>query len=65
MPYLLEDLVIERIDLVDEGANSAAFIEIYKRKEQSNTMEIHGDECKWSKKAEFIRILFAESKKVL
>lgn len=40
MPYLLEDLVIERIDLVDEGANSAAFIEIYKRKEQSNTMEI-------------------------
>lgn len=35
MPYLLSDLVIDRVDLVDEGANSAAFIELYKRKEQS------------------------------
>ena len=35
MPYLLEDLVIDRVDFVDEGANSAAFIELYKRKEQS------------------------------
>ena len=35
MPYILEDLVIDRVDLVDEGANSAAFIELYKRKEQS------------------------------
>ena len=34
MPYLLTDLVINRVDLVDEGANSAAFIELYKRKEQ-------------------------------
>ena len=42
MPYLLEDLVIDRVDLVDEGANSAAFIELYKRKEQSkmNVTEI-------------------------
>lgn len=39
MPYMLEDLVINRVDLVDEGANSAAFIELYKRKEQS-TMEL-------------------------
>lgn len=38
MPYLLEDLVIDRVDLVDEGANSAAFITLYKRKEQSTTM---------------------------
>lgn len=38
MPYLLEDLVIDRVDLVDEGANSAAFIELYKRKEQSKFM---------------------------
>ena len=36
MPYMLEDLVVNRVDLVDEGANSAAFIELYKRKEQSN-----------------------------
>lgn len=33
MPYVLEDLVVDRVDLVDEGANSAAFIEIFKRKE--------------------------------
>ena len=33
MLTLLEDLVIDRVDLVDEGANSAAFIELFKRKE--------------------------------
>ena len=40
MPYLLDDLVVDRVDLVDEGANSAAFISLYKRKEQNNTMDI-------------------------
>ena len=40
MPYLLEDLVVDRVDLVDEGANSAAFIELYKRKERGATMDI-------------------------
>ena len=40
MPYLLEDLVVDRVDLVDEGANSAAFIELYKRKERSAIMDI-------------------------
>lgn len=40
MPYLLEDLVVNRVDLVDEGANSAAFIELYKRKERRETMDI-------------------------
>lgn len=39
MPYLLEDLVINRVDLVDEGANSAAFIELYKRKERKESMD--------------------------
>lgn len=34
MPNLLLDLVVDRVDLVNEGANSAAFIELYKRKEQ-------------------------------
>jgi len=38
MPYLLKDLVIDRVDLVDEGANSAAFIELFKRKEQDTNM---------------------------
>jgi len=36
MPYLLSDLIVTRVDLVDEGANSAAFIELYKRKEQKS-----------------------------
>ena len=40
MPYLLEDLVVDRVDLVDEGANSAAFITLYKRKEQSDKMDV-------------------------
>lgn len=36
MDTLLEDLVIDRVDLCDEGANSEAFIELYKRKETSS-----------------------------
>lgn len=38
MPYELRDLVVDRVDLVDEGANSAAFIELYKRKENERPM---------------------------
>jgi chromosome segregation ATPase len=33
VPNLLTDLVIDRVDLVDDGANSEAFIKLYKRKE--------------------------------
>lgn len=33
MPNLVTDLIVDRVDLVDEGANSAAFIALYKRKE--------------------------------
>lgn len=40
MPYILTDLVIDRVDLVDEGANSAAFIEVFKRKEQDTQMDV-------------------------
>lgn len=36
MSTLLEDLIIDRVDLCDEGANSEAFIELFKRKEQSS-----------------------------
>lgn len=39
MPYELQDLVVNRVDLVDEGANSAAFIELYKRKERVEPMD--------------------------
>lgn len=38
MSYELRDLVVDRVDLVDEGANSAAFIELYKRKENEEPM---------------------------
>lgn len=38
MAYELLDLVVDRVDLVDEGANSAAFIELYKRKETCENM---------------------------
>ena len=41
MPYILKDLVVDRVDLVDEGANSAAFIELYKRKENKDTMDFN------------------------
>lgn len=39
MPNVLDNLVIDRVDFVNEGANSAAFIEIYKRKGQEKPME--------------------------
>ena len=38
MAYELLDLCVDRVDLVDEGANSAAFIELYKRKETGKNM---------------------------
>lgn len=41
MPYALLDLVVDRVDLVDEGANSAAFIELYKRKETTKPMDLN------------------------
>lgn len=40
MPYLLTDLVIDRVDFVDEGADSAAFIELIKRKEKDGNMTV-------------------------
>lgn len=33
MPSVITDLMVNRVDLVDEGANSAAFVTLYKRKE--------------------------------
>ena len=40
MPNLVIDLDINRVDFVDEGANSASFIELYKRKEKSTDMDV-------------------------
>lgn len=39
MPYLVADLVVDRIDFVDEGANTGAFIEVFKRKEKKQSMD--------------------------
>jgi predicted nucleic acid-binding Zn-ribbon protein len=39
MPNIVTNLVVDRVDLVDEGCNTAAFIELYKRKEQGNNMD--------------------------
>lgn len=39
MPSLLIDLEVDRVDLVDEGANSEAHIRLYKRKEIEQSME--------------------------
>lgn len=36
MPNLVTDLIVDRVDLVDEGANSAAFIEFFKRRDPVN-----------------------------
>jgi SPX domain protein involved in polyphosphate accumulation len=39
MPYLLADLIVDRVDIVEQGANSAAYISLYKRKEPIMTVE--------------------------
>lgn len=39
MAKLLTDLVIDRVDLVDEGSNSEAFIKLYKRRTTSMNFE--------------------------
>ena len=61
MPYLLQDLVIDRVDVVEEGACSAAFIEICKRKEKANTMSF--EEIIAKMKPEHADVIKAELKK--
>lgn len=39
MPNLILDLIIDRVDLVDEGANAASFIKMYKRKGTEEVMD--------------------------
>lgn len=57
MPYILEDLVVDRVDFVDEGCNSASFIELYKRKEQS---KMNFEEVLSKMKPEHAEIIRAE-----
>lgn len=40
MPNIVTDLIVDRVDLVEEGANSAAFIELYKRRESKPDMTL-------------------------
>jgi hypothetical protein len=40
MPKIIVDLEVDRVDLVDEGANSEAYIRLYKRKEHEPTMNL-------------------------
>lgn len=61
MPYLLQDLVIDRVDVVEEGACSAAFIEICKRKEKVNNMSF--EEIIAKMKPEHADVIKAELKK--
>ncbi len=58
VPNLLMDLVVDRIDLVDEGANSAAFIKLYKRKEMETNMDFN--EIISKLKPEYAEIIQAE-----
>lgn len=40
MPNIVLDLIIDRVDLVNAGANSAAFIELFKGKESAKHMDL-------------------------
>lgn len=61
MPYILDNLVIDRVDLVDEGANSASFIKLYKRKERCAIMEFNDIISKM--KPEHAEVVLAEVNK--
>lgn len=41
MPNLLLELEVNRVDLVEEGSNSEAFIKLYKRKESCDNMTLN------------------------
>jgi hypothetical protein len=60
MPNLILDLEVNRVDLVDEGANSEAFIKLYKRKESVN---MDFNEILEKMKPEHREVVIAELKK--
>jgi hypothetical protein len=60
VPNVLKDLVIDRVDLVDEGANSEAYIKLYKRKEPKN---MNFDEILKSLDPEAVKVVNAEMDK--
>lgn len=61
MPNLLIDMVIDRVDLVKEGANTAAFVEICKRKEKVTSMTF--EEVIAKMKPEYASVITAELSK--
>lgn len=63
MPNLILDLEVTRVDLVDEGCNSEAYIKLYKRKEQSITMNFEEVLAKMKPEhAEVVRAEIAKAK---
>ncbi|NLD21617.1 MAG: hypothetical protein GX664_03925 [Bacteroidales bacterium] len=62
MPNFIIDLEVDRVDLVDEGANSAAFIKLYKRKEQEPNMTL--EEILAKMKPEHAKVIQDELAKV-
>lgn len=64
MPNLMIDLIVDRVDLVDEGANSQAFIKLYKRKETDLVMDLNEILAKMKPEhAEVIKTELAKAKK--
>lgn len=61
MPNFLLDLHVDRVDLVDEGANSAAFIKLYKGKETNKNMNY--EEILKSMKPEDAAVIVAQVEK--
>jgi hypothetical protein len=61
MPQAILELNVNRVDLVDEGCNSASFIKLVKRKEQDSAMEF--DEILAKMKPEHKAVIEAEIEK--
>lgn len=66
MPNFMLDLIVDRVDLVDEGANSEAFIKLYKRKENVEPMELEEILAKMKPEhADVIRSEIAKAKEMM
>lgn len=63
MANLVVGLMVDRVDLVDEGANSAAFIRLYKRKETEQKMPMTFDEILAKMLPEHVEVIKSELEK--
>lgn len=60
MPNMVLDLIIDRVDLVNAGANSEAFIELYKGKESAKSMPMTFDQIISELKPEHAEVINSE-----